>query len=217
MKKYLILLPALLVCYTLSAQLTVGIDGGLSIPTGQYAGTASTSGNTLNGYAKIGSCYDAYVGFKFLPFIGAMVQYGANNNSFDVAKLNTSGTSTFTTSGGDKIAEYLIGPYFSIKLANIKLEAKLLGGIVSSNYPTITDNTSFNGVTSSVSNSFDTGNDFGFCAGAKIKFMVARIVGIGLGVDYLASSVSFQGVGNGNTYKMSEGVIQATLGVSLDL
>ncbi|HTA28416.1 MAG TPA: hypothetical protein VK809_11535 [Bacteroidia bacterium] len=217
MKKYLIALSALFASYTMSAQFTFGIDGGLSIPTGQYAGTVSTSNNTLNGYAKIGSCYDAYVGFKFLPFIGAMVQYGANNNSFDVAKLNTSGSSTFTTSGGDKIAEYLIGPYFSIKLANIKLEAKLLGGIVSSNYPTITESTSFNGVTNSVSNSFETGNDFGFCAGAKIKFMVAPIVGIGVGVDYLASSVTFKGATNSDTYKMSEGVIQATLGVSIDL
>ncbi len=182
MKKYLVLLSIVFVSYTMSAQFSFGVDGGLSIPTGQYAGTVSTSSNTLNGYAKIGSCYDAYVGFKFIPILGAMVQYGANNNSFDVAKLNTNGTSTFTTSGGDRIAEYLIGPYISIKLANIKLEAKLLGGIVSSNYPTITESTSFNGVTSSVSNSFDTGNDFGFCAGAKIKFMAARIVGIGLGV-----------------------------------
>jgi hypothetical protein len=217
MKKYLILLVVVLVSYKMDAQFTFGIDGGLSIPTGQYAGTAAISGNTLNGYAEIGSCYDAYVGFKFLPLIGAMVQYGANNNSFDVAKISTSGGSTVTASGGDKIAEYLIGPYFSIKLANIKLEAKLLGGIVSSSYPTITENSSFNGITSSVSNSFDTGNDFGFCLGGKIKFMVARMVGIGLGVDYLASDVTFKGVTNGDTYKMSEGVVQATLGVSIDL
>ncbi len=97
------------------------------------------------------------------------------------------------------------------------MEAKLLGGVVSSSYPTITESTSLNGVTNSVSNSFQTGNDFGFCAGAKIKFMVAPIVGIGLGVDYLASDVTFKGVGNSDTYKMSEGVIQATLGVSIDL
>jgi hypothetical protein len=217
MKKYLVLLSIVLITYTMKGQFNFGVDGGLSIPTGQYAGTVSTSDNTLNGYAKIGSCYDVYAGVKFLPLIGAMVEYGANNNSFDIAKLNTSGTSTFTTSGGDKIAEYLIGPYFSIKLANIKLEAKLLGGLVSSNYPTITESTTFNGVTSSVSNSFETGNDFGFCAGAKIKFMVAPIVGIGLGVDYLGSNVTFKGVTNSDTYKMSEGVIQATLGVSVDL
>jgi hypothetical protein len=217
MKKYLLLLPVALISFTMKGQLNFGVDGGLSIPTGQYAGTVSTSGNTLNGYAKIGSCYDAYVGFKFLPVIGAMVEYGANNNAFDVAKLNTSGTSTFTTSGGDKIAEYLVGPYFSISLVNIKLEAKLLGGIVSTNYPTITESSSFNGITSSVSNSFETGNDFGFCAGAKIKFMVAPIVGIGLGVDYLGSNVTFKGALNSDTYKMSEGVIQATLGVSIDL
>ncbi len=92
MKKYLVLLSIVFVSYTMRAQFSFGVDGGLSIPTGQYAGTVSTSDNTLNGYAKIGSCYDAYVGFKFIPVLGAMIQYGANNNSFDVAKLNNSGT-----------------------------------------------------------------------------------------------------------------------------
>jgi hypothetical protein len=151
-----------------------------------------------------------------------MAQYGINNNSYDVGKLNSSSI-TVTTSGGDKITEYLIGPYLSIKLANIKIEAKLLGGLVSNNYPTLTESTNFGGVSSSVINSFSNGNAFGYCAGAKIKFMVAPILGIGLGVDYVGSDVNFTGVSNvnsqtfSNSYKMSVGVFQATLGLSLDL
>lgn len=225
MKKYLIALSALFASYTMSAQFTFGIDGGLSIPSSDYGSSsanASSSGGTVNGYAKLGSCFDGYVGYKFIPILGVMAQYGMNNNSYDAGKLNSSGV-TVTASGGDKISEYLIGPYLSIKLANIKIEAKLLGGLVSSNYPTLTENTNIGGVTSSVVNSFSTGNAFGYCAGAKIKFMVAPIVGIGLGVDYVGSDVNFTGVSNvnsqtfSNSYKMSVGVLQATLGLSVDL
>ncbi len=215
----------MLVTYTVSAQFTFGIDGGLSIPSSNYgssSASASSSGGTINGYAKLGTCFDGYIGFKFIPVIGVMAQYGMNNNSYDVAKLNSS-TVTFTTSGGDRINEYLIGPYLSIKLANIKLEAKLLGGLVSSSYPSLTENTNYGNVTSSVVNSFSTGNAFGYCAGVKIKFMAAKILGIGLGVDYVGSDESFTGVSNvnsqtfSNSYKMSVGVFQATLGLSIDL
>lgn len=228
MKKYLVLISVVLISYMAKAQFTFGVDGGLSVPSSNYGSTSASvssynSGGSINGYAKVGSCYDAYAGFKFIPLIGVMAQYGVNNNAYDVAKLNSSGSS-FTTSGGDKIASYLIGPYFSIKLANIKLEAKLLGGIVSSSYPTITGSTTFNGVSYSVVNSFSNGSNFGYCAGAKIKFMVAKIVGIGVGVDYLASDASFKGVSSttynsqtlDNNYKMSVGIFQATLGASLD-
>jgi hypothetical protein len=222
MKKYLIALSVLFASYTMSAQFTLGIDGGLSIPSSDYGSTsvsATSSGGSINGFAKIGSCFDGYVGFKFIPIIGVMAQYGMNNNSYDVAKLNSSSV-TVTTSGGDKINEYLIGPYLSVKLANIKLEAKLLGGLVSSNYPSITESSNIGGT---VVNSFSTGNAFGYCAGVKIKFMAAKVLGIGLGVDYVGSDESFTGVSNVNSqtvsngYKMSVGVFQATLGLSVDI
>jgi hypothetical protein len=221
MKKYLIALSALFASYTMSAQFTIGIDGGLSIPSGDYgssSASASSSGGTINGYAKLGSCFDGYVGFKFIPVIGVMAQYGMNNNSYDVGKLNSSGV-TVTTSGGDRITEYLIGPYLSIKLAKIKIEAKLLGGLVTNNYPTLT----FDNAAGSVKDAFQNGSGFGYCAGAKIKYMIAPIFGIGLGIDYVGSDVSFTGVSNvnsqtfSNSYKMSVGVFQATLGLSIDL
>lgn len=225
MKKPLILLSAIGLTCTMSAQLTIGVDGGLSIPSGDHGSSSvstSSNGGTINGYAKIGTCYDGYVGFKFIPIIGIMAQYGMNLNSYDAGKLNSSSV-TVTSSGGDKITEYLIWPYLSIKAANIKIEVKLLGGLVSSSYPGITQNTNFDGVSSTVYNSFSTGNAFGYCAGAKIKFMVAPIIGVGLGVDYVGSDESFTGVSNANSqtvsnsYKMSVGVFQATLGLSIDL
>lgn len=222
MKRYILITVTLLASYTMHAQFTAGLDGGLSIPAGDYGSKSLPSPNstTINGFAKMGTCFDGYVGFKFLPLIGGMFQYGVNSNSNNVSALNTSGT-TYSSGGNDKITEYLIGPYFSIKLIKIKIEAKLLAGLVSSTYPSLTENTTFNGVSASVINSFTTGNSFGYCAGAKIKYMTAKILGIGLGLDYVGSDVSFKGTNSlssqSTNYKMSVGVLQATLGVSIDL
>src|SRR5579863_283870 len=94
MKKYLVLLSVVLLSVTGKAQFTFGLDGGLSVPGRNYGSSpdasVSNSGGNISGYAKVGSCFDAYAGFKFLPIIGVMAQYGVNNNSFDVGKLNNS-------------------------------------------------------------------------------------------------------------------------------
>ena len=223
MKKYLIALSALFATYTMSAQFTFGVDGGLSIPSSNYGASALSSSSTFNGSAKLGACYDGYVGFKFIPLLGAMVQYGANMNSINTSNWG----SNVSASGGSTVTEYLIGPFLSIKLIKVKIEAKLLGGLVSSSYPTISQSTTFNGVTSSVVSSFSTGNGFGYCAGAKVKYMVASIFGIGLGLDYVGSDVKFNGVSSEvvgsssststSSNKMNVGVLQATLGLSIDL
>jgi hypothetical protein len=225
MKRHILTAIILIASYAANAQFTAGLDGGLSVPASDYGSKSLPSPNstTINGYAKLGTCFDGYVGFKFIPLIGGMLQYGVNTNSNNVSTLNTSNT-TYTSGGSDKITEYLIGPFFSIKLIKIKIEAKLLAGLVSSNYPTLSSSsssTTFGGVTSSVENSFTTGNSFGYCAGAKIKYMMASVLGIGLGLDYVGSDVNFKGTnslnGESTNYKMSVGVLQATLGVSLDL
>lgn len=220
MKRHILMVFTLIASYTVNAQLTIGLDGGLSVPASDYGASLPSSNSTINGYAKVGSCFDGYVGFKFIPLFGAMVQYGVNSNSNNVATLNSS-TTTYSSGGNDRITEYLVGPFFSIKLVKIKIEAKLLGGLVSSNYPSITEGTSFNGVSASVINSFSTGNSFGYCAGAKIKYMVASMFGIGIGLDYVGSDANFKGTNSSNSqstnYKMSEGVLQATLGLSLDI
>jgi hypothetical protein len=222
MKRYMLIAAALIASYNMNAQFTAGIDGGLSIPASDYGSKSLPSPNStsIDGYAKVGTCFDGYVGFKFIPLIGGMFQYGVNTNSNNISSQNTSST-TYTTGGSNKITEYLIGPFFSIKLIKIKIEAKLLAGLVSNNYPTLTQNTTLYGVSESVTNSFTTGNSFGYCAGAKIKYMTAKILGVGLGLDYVGSDANFKGTNSLNSqstnYKMSVGVLQATIGVSLDL
>jgi hypothetical protein len=212
---------------------TFGIDGGLSVPARDFSSSSlipSSSNSNVDGSAKMGSCYDIYAGFKFLKHIGIMAQYGANNNSFNISGFNSTINGNYTSSGGYVVTGYLLGPYFSIKILKVKIEAKLLGGLVSSNYPTLSSGSTLNGVTSSVVTSFSTGNGFGYGAGAKIKYMmIGGMLGIGLGLDYLGSIIEFKGINNtesisnlptiSNSYnaKMGIGIIQATLGLSLDI
>lgn len=220
MKRYMLIAAALIASYTMNAQFTAGIDGGLSVPASDYGSKSLPSPNStsIDGYAKVGSCFDGYVGFKFIPLIGGMFQYGVNTNSNNISSQNTT-TTTYTSGGSNKITEYLIGPFFSIKLIKIKIEAKLLAGLVANNYPVVTEN--FSGISTPIVNSFTTGNSFGYCAGAKIKYMTAKIIGVGLGLDYVGSDANFKGTNSLNSqstnYKMSVGVLQATIGVSLDL
>jgi hypothetical protein len=222
MKRHILTAVILIAAYAANAQFTAGLDGGLSVPASDYGskGVPTPNNTSIDGYAKVGACFDGYVGFKFIPLIGAMFQYGVNTNSNNISSQNTS-TTTYTSGGSNKITEYLIGPFFSIKLIKIKIEAKLLAGLVSNTYPSLTENTTFNGVSTSVVNSFTTGNSFGYCAGAKIKYMMASVLGIGLGLDYVGSDANFKGTNSLNSestnYKMSVGVLQATLGLSLDL
>jgi len=235
MKKYIFIAAVLLTALAANAQVnsipiignrfTFGIDAGLSLPSSDYAtansGVANTE-NALSGSAKTGFYYDIYGGFKFSKFIGIMVQYGANSNSFNTSNLG-SGSSA---SGGYTVAEYLVGPYLSITLVKIKIEAKLLGGMVTSNYPTLTiDNAS-----GSVVDAFQNGSGFGYCAGVKIKYMMlGGMLGIGVGLNYVSSDVSYSGwtstvSGGGTTQSQSEGkvkmnigLVQPTLGLSLDI
>src|SRR5208282_2951402 len=79
---------------------TFGVDGGVALPSGDFAtafnghGFSTTSGN-LTGSANIGYHYDVYAGFKFSKIIGIMVQYGADNNGFKSSDL-----SNYTFPGG---------------------------------------------------------------------------------------------------------------------
>ncbi len=244
MKKYIIIAATLIASYTGFAQgvndipiignkITIGIDGGLSIPSGDF-GSTSTSGSTTgssttSGFAKLGFCYDIYAGVKVFKLLGVMAQYGGNSHSYDASKLNTSSL-TFTSNGGYNLSEYLIGPYVSVKLLKIKIEGKALGGLVTSNYPTISGSSNVGGIATSVVSSFKTGNGFGYIIGAKLKYMmVGGMLGLGVGLNYLGSNINFKGINsqtivNGSlvqssTYdsKMGVGLFQGTLGLSLDI
>ncbi len=153
-----------------------------------------------------------------------MAQYGRNSNSYNTSNL-TSGSSA---SGGYTSAEYLIGPFISFKIAKIKIEAKLLGGMLTSNYPTLTiQNYGYSTI-----DAFENGKGFGYCAGAKVKYMLFDgLLGVGIGFNYVSSDITysnwtqtysgtyplgFQPTLNGST-KMSLGLVQLTAGLSLDI
>jgi hypothetical protein len=232
MKKYILIASTLMVTYMTNAQVndipiignkfTFGVDGGLAVPSSDYASTTALPGSsgTTDGFAKTGFCYDAYAGFKFSKLIGVMALYGSNINSFNTSKLNSDLPSSwsYSSNGGYTVNEYLIGPYLSIKLTKIKIEVKLLGGLVTSNYPQLSGSSTLNGVTTTVVSSYSTGNGFGYCAGAKVKYMmVGGMLGLGVGLNYVGSDVNFTGQNSTPNSKMNIGIIQATLGVSIDI
>jgi len=206
---------------------TFGINAGLSLPIGDfaadYAPTHYGSTGTLNGAANAGFHYDIYGGFKYSKLIGIMFQYGANNNSINNSGITTDPGGVASSSGGYTSMEYLGGFYISIKFIKIKIEAKFLGGLVSCNYPTLT----VKEYGLSIIEAFQNGSGFGYCGGLKIKYMmIGELLGVGLGVNYMGSAVKYPGwtddiVGlqtlSNSSVKMSIGILQATLGLSLDI
>jgi hypothetical protein len=194
MKTYILIAFTLIASLAMNAQndvpiignrVTFGVDGGLSSPGSDFATAYSgltTNQNNLSGSAQNGYYMDIYGGVRLIGALGVMVQYGVNNNSFNSSNLS-SGSSA---SGGYTTAEYLAGPYLSFPLGEFKLELKLLGGDVTNNYPTISTTTYGN----SVVDAFKNGSGFGYCAGAKLKYMLGAL-GIGVGLNYVSSDVSY--------------------------
>lgn len=241
MKKYILIASIFVASLKMNAQvndiplignrITIGIDGGLALPGSDYGSSnaaPSPSNSNMDGYAKSGYCWDFYAGLKISKFFGVMGQYGMNMNSY-----NTSGLSnefgTATTSGGYTISEYLAGPYLSITAVKIKIEIKLLAGLVSGNYPssTFTYNGIMNTYGQTLVNSFRTGNGFGYCLGAKIKYMmIGGVLGIGIGLNYVGSDINYKGISTydnlpsqSTSYNSSMliSIIQPTLGLSIDI
>jgi hypothetical protein len=237
--KYFLLSAALFLAFISNAQVNkiavtgnkfdFGIDVGFSLPASDFASSslpAYSSNNVIDGYAKTGFCYDLHASYKFSKYIGIMVLYGNNINPINTSELTTSMGASSSASGEYTVAEYLVGPYFSLTLVKIKIEAKLLGGIVTSNYPTLT----FDNAAGSVIDAFQNGSGFGYLAGAKIKYMmIGGMFGIGIGVNYVSSGVSYSGwtstlsgagtsqAQSNGSIKMNIGLVQVMLGLSLDI
>lgn len=232
MKKYILTASIIVLSLMVQAQandipvignlFTFGIDGGLSMPSGDFSTVNSGITNTengINGSAKTGYYYDLYAGFKFSRLIGIMAEYGGNVNSYNTSNLG-SGSSE---SGGYTVAEYLVGPYLCISLVKIKIEAKALAGMLTSNYPTL----SFDSYGNSVVDAFQNGSGFGYCLGAKVKYMlIGGMLGVGVGLNYVSSDIKYDGwtetMPNGSTtsngsIKMKIGLVQPTIGLSLDI
>lgn len=240
MKKFILIISALFAAFAINAQVnnlpiignkfTFGIDGGLALPASQFgsSGALDPSAGSIAGNAKTGFCYDVYAGFKFSKIIGIMALFGMNTNSYNASGL-TNQFGSATVSGAYNVSEYLVGPYLSITLIKIKIEAKLLAGMVSGNYPTSTFN--YNGLMNtygeSVVTAFQNGSAFGYCVGAKIKYMmIGGMLGIGFGLNYVGSDLNYKGTNSevgapalstSFDNKMNVGVFQPTLGLSLDI
>ena len=133
--------------------------------------------------------------------------------SYDVATLNSdiateymnynhssTGSPTFT-SNSYYAGQYLIGPALKLPAGKFNIEGQILVGMVSTTYPTLTENLDQSSVsggftqteTGSSVTTFKSASGFGYNINAGIEDMIAPLIGLHLNVGYTGSSLSYSG------------------------
>jgi hypothetical protein len=234
-------------------KLSIGLNIGANFPQDAYSSKDSSKlpvvngANDISGYAKIGFHFRAYFNYMFTHYLGAMASVGGNLNSMDISTLNiqtdaeysahgfTGIPPSFSNSGSYYIGEYLIGPYLKIPTGNknFSIECKLLLGLVTANYPTLTYAYNYMGTIATQTESFKNGSGFGYNIGGGLKYSIDKgLIGLHLGIGYTSASITYSSYtlsySSGGisippvTYISSLsmswlGIIQCTLGGSLEL
>jgi hypothetical protein len=250
MKKIILLGITLVSVITLNAQskLTVGVSVGAALPMGAYGSTDTAGGKTAvalrgnskdsteaNGYAKTGFHFDVTAGYLFSDNIGGMVYIGGNMNSFDISTLETQNkvTSPATASSTNYyVGQYLVGPYLSLGGSKLKIDIRVLVGLVTCNTTTITYNNGASGAfAGSSTSSGNGGSGFGYQVGAGIKYNFTDKMGLLVNVGYTGSSVAYTGYtqvsdfgNNSQTYTnttlkstMALSILTTTVGIAFNL
>ncbi len=218
---------------------TLGVSIGAAIPLAAYGSKATDTTSSVrqdsthrqNGYASAGFHFDVTAGYRFTNNIGAMILIGGNMNSFDAttyATVNDIKSPTTFTSASYYVGQYLIGPFVSFPCGDkLRVDIRVLVGLVMANTPTETETTTFSGQTATDVFSGDGGSGFGYQFGAGIKYSFSSAIGLLVNVDYAGSTLSYTGYTDNQTspfgsftYKnttlkstMSLGIITTTVGI----
>jgi len=232
-------------------KLSIGFSIGTNAPHARYAQSDSVAVpfisnvndmNNINGYAKNGFHFNIYSTYMITQQFGAMLSIGGNFNSFDILTLNIQAydqyagnffTSTpppsFTISGSYYVGEYLIGPYFKFHIGppNLSLELKVLLGVVTANYPTLTYSYDYMGTIATQTETVKVGNGFGYnISGGYMYTILKGLIGLHLDVGYTGADINYPSYttssnGISTAYdspkSMSLGILQFTLGGSIEL
>src|SRR6185312_15108676 len=254
MKKTLLLACTVLAAYTMKAgdlnttrgggsddkKIVIGISVGAGIPMGAYGNKStdttdspSDSTHVLHGYASTGFHFDVNFGYKFNSMVGAMIYIGGNMNSFDVSTYESvnnrhpASGETFSVSSY-YAGQYLVGPFLSLGSSDkLKINLRLLLGLVTVNRPTETDN--FTG--GSFESKGNGGSGFGYQFGAGVQYNMNDALGLTFNLAYTGSIIGYTGYtqtstfgSTTNTYTnttlkqtMSFGMLNATVGVAINL
>lgn len=248
MKKKILLALAIATAFTLKAgnlnvqsskgddkKVVLGVSVGAGIPLAAYgkADTLAENDSThRNGWAKTGFHFDVTAGYLFAGSIGGMIYIGGNMNSFDATSyktINGFNSSATVTAKSYYLGQYLIGPFLALPAGDkLKINLRLLVGLVTANTPTITVGEN-NNVTSTYSGK--GGSGFGYQFGAGIQYNFSESLGMMVNIGYTGSSISYTGYTQSQTnpalswtytnttlkQTMSMGLITATIGLAINL
>jgi hypothetical protein len=194
----------------------------------------------LNGYGQKGDHFDLYATYKFLRNFGVTLDLYEDQDNYDINTLYYQYISYFrpntvAVSTGDDyyIIQYLIGPYVNIHIyKNLGIEFKILAGPTTSNYPSLI----YFGLVTDLLYTIHEGSGLGYNFGGGIRYTVVKtgIFGLELhfNVNYAGANITYPYYSitaytpsyvylSSSTYNtpktMSMNMIQATLGVSIEL
>jgi hypothetical protein len=213
-------------CANAQSKLSFGLNVGAAIPMGTFAKhdssalpVSSFTGNNagkvndttkLNGFGKTGFHFNVWGQYMIAGPIGVKLMIGGSMISYDVATLNSdiateymaynhssTGAPTFT-SNSYYVGQYLIGPALKLPAGKFNIEGQILVGLVSTTYPTLTENLDQSSISGGVTYSetgtsvvtFKSASGFGYNISAGIEDKIAPLIGLHLDVGYTGSSLS---------------------------
>ena len=178
---------------------SISVSVGSAVPTKSFSSTNvknsfwdfnSVDSVKLQGFAKTGIHFNITTSYLFPNGIGIMSMIGNNANSFDIHTFAATVGVPFTTVEGFHTREFLIGPYFSFAGgSNFTFEANTMIGIVTANYPTITQTV----VDTTEAIKFNSGSSLGFSIGGTVKYGITRRISVSVNVSYLQAKIVYHG------------------------
>ncbi len=213
------------------SKFTLGISVGAALPMSEF-GTAkkdsaiNSTSSIHNGFAKTGIHFDVSATYLIAGPFGLEAILGGNLNSFDAATANSlyypHGGATITAPSYF-IGQYMAGPALSFPAGALSVNVHAVVGLVTANYPTITETYS-GGTTTSTGPSLST---FGYNAGLGVKFSFGGNVGLLLDVSYigifspafdytpLSSTTTYLGTGTDQSnHNMTFSMVTASAGIA---
>ncbi len=152
--------------------------------------------NHLGGYALSGFHYQYYFAYRVYKRLSIMLFLSGSDIGYNINAVNSQyiqffppNTAVVTSGDNYYILQYLIGPIYNLRLAKyFSIELKALGGLTSTNYPTL----SYSGLPVSTLYSFPQGNGFGYNLGAGLKYTAAEgPIAVHLNVSYAGSVINY--------------------------
>lgn len=183
---------------------SIDVNIGAGIPMGDYGNTsqvplpANDTGH-VNGLALTGFHFNFTASYLFSQFFGGTLMIGGTSNSFDNTAWQTlrdESVPGITTSvnGNFYIGQCLIGPFASIPASNkVKIEFRALLGLVTANYPLITQTYPYYYYGASVTEikSIKSSDGFGYYFGARLNYKVTDNIGLDFTIGYTGSDICY--------------------------